>query len=143
MRLRLSSKPVQATRSAARCQPIVSTGFPPVYAHGEPRPKSRFLTAEAVWNDKGIKPLRSTAGSRTLSSPFGSSFGATERLLPHPLQCLFRHEAFLARAILGASGRKTFTWEKILWRFLRPALKPFEELCPRMQPRGRSDFSGF
>ena len=29
------------------------------------------------------------------------------------------------------------------WRFLRPTLKPFEELCPRIKPHGRGLFAFF
>src|SRR5712692_11317956 len=74
----LETCPSYASRStlSTHCAHRISTCFAQV---GEPRPKSRFLTAEAVRNDKGMKPC----GARLEAAPSqilsGALLRATER----------------------------------------------------------------
>jgi hypothetical protein len=56
---------------------------------------------------------------------------ATERIF-RTTQVPFRHKAFSR-----TGGRKTIHLEKDLMEVLAKTLKPFEEPCPRMKPRGR------
>ena len=95
------------------CQPIANTGFPPVFH---------------IWNSAG-----STRNREFL-----------ERNRPHlptrraGLKRQVRREPFLARA-----GSEDSLMSKDLLEVLAKTLKPFEDRCPRIKPRGRGQFQVF
>ncbi len=145
MRLRLSSKPVQVTRPSwtlsTHCAHRISTCFAQV---GEPRPKSSFLTAEAVRNDKGMKPLRGTAGSRTPSNPFGSSFCAQQNAASAPAPVPFRHEAFFrASHFRHEQGGRLSLGKRSCGGSCDPRLNPSRSFVPECSPVAGAIFQVF
>ncbi len=139
----LETCPSYASRStlSTHCAHRISTCFAQV---GEPRPRSRFLTAEAVRNDKGMKPLRGTAGSRALSNPFGSSFARNRTHLPHPLQCLFGTRRFFrASHFRREQGGRLSLGKRSCGGSCDPRLNPSRSFVPECSPVAGAIFQVF
>ncbi len=97
-RIRLSSKPIQATRSPARCQPIVPTGFPPVFHNPGTSTDPRRDSRPRLSSRAKLDPWSCGATGVLARPPL--TLRATERIFRHSKPCPF-----------GTSrGGRLFTW---------------------------------
>ena len=122
MRLRLSSKPYKGTSSARPLSTPVATLDFHQFLHissglsalrSQPKPQANEpVRQNPAWHSKRKREISFSAHDRTHLPPARRSFFAHAEVEDTRLR-------------------------KDLWRFLRLTPKPFEELCPRIQSRGR------
>jgi hypothetical protein len=102
------------------CQPIASTGFPPVIHKEEPGGSRTDFVGLVI--PKGLQPWRNLS----------ASISRTRQNTPSDRPCENQRQKF------GTSRRGRHSLDKrSLWRFLRKTQNPFGALCPRIEPRGR------
>ena len=123
--IRRSSKPFhltgRATEVSIRCYHRISTCFQPLLLQSS-WPFRHLLGKPAARESTLVARSHFSARSRTTSSVWLNT-GRTD---------------WLGQSSSGRHGRQSFL--KDLLEVLAKALKPFEERCPRIQPRGRGEF---